>query len=119
TTRGGLMSLDRAAVAQAMRRHEWVTKLLDMGDISRTRSRAVSTIAGLRTFIEGRVSKVLLMRISEPWRGAEVNVLDAEEALALEALSERMWVQARPQGRRMRVLATPEKSWLVTTKAET
>lgn len=114
-TRTGRTAADRSVIRRVMQQHEWVCGLLDVAEIPRPRSRAVNSTRQLRRFVEGRVGSVSLTPISTPWDGADSHILTEQQALEMASLPGKMWAQARPRGRRLRALATREKSWVVTT----
>ncbi|WP_225973305.1 acetate--CoA ligase family protein [Nesterenkonia natronophila] len=115
-TKSGMTPADRFAVRHIIRRHEWVMQLLGDADVPRVRARAVRSPQQLRRFIDGRVTSAVLMPIQASWVGPDAHSLAAEEALGIESISEKLWVQARPPGWRVRILATPTGGWVVTTK---
>lgn len=116
-THAGRTAADRYVVQKVMQSHEWVCNLLDVAEISRPRSRVITSASRLRQFVEGRVSSVNLTPISARWDGLGSHILTDQQALEMTSLPGKMWVQTRPRGRRLRVLATRGKSWVVTTKA--
>lgn len=118
-TTSGLASADRSVVQQVMQGHHWVSELLELREIPKTRARTVTSTRQLKRFVEGRVGEVIMRPVSTPWVGADADVLSEAEVLKLTSVPEPMWVQARPRGRRVRVLATQEKAWLVTSEIST
>lgn len=117
-TNTGFTSLDRSVVLFVMRRHRRIRQLLSIAGVATLRGREVTTAARLKRFTEGRVSSIILFPITGSWEGPNANVLTADEVMEMSALPTKMWVQTRPPGVRLRVLATPDKSWVITSKQE-
>lgn len=117
-TTGGLTGADRSVVGIVMKRHHWVRELMRLKDIPQPRARSVSSLNQLRAFVEGRVGQVVIAPPSAPWASGKSQCLTESEVLAMKTLANRMWVQARPLGVRLRVLATRFKSWVVATDLE-
>lgn len=113
STRNGLTAADRSVVQRLLLNHSRVFRVLDHENIPRPRGHHISSTAELGQFVVGRVKKVLLLPHSAPWGSAHTRVV-AEEDVSATTVSKRTWVQTRPIGRRVRVLATREKAWVVT-----
>lgn len=118
-TRRGLTCADRVAAGEPLKRHRLARQLLEMAGIPLPRAREITSSAHLRRFTEGRVNHVALLPIEDPWKGPDAHILTAEEVLEKASVPTRMWVQARPRGQSVRVLASREKSWVVITGAST
>ncbi|MGO1522406.1 MAG: CapA family protein [Nesterenkonia sp.] len=116
-TRGGLTGADRSVVQRVLQRHELVCHLLRLRDIPRTRRRRVTTVEQLRHWAKDLDEDVLLIPSLSSWRGIDVHVVPAQRARSMTSMKGRMWVQVRPRGVRVRVLATQHKSWGVTAAA--
>lgn len=112
-TRNGLTAVDRSVVQRLMLNHSRVVRVLDHEKVPRTRGQHVDSTAELVQFVEGRVKKALLLPHSAPWGSARTRILVEGDA-PITPISGKIWVQARPVGRRVRVLATREKAWVVT-----
>lgn len=110
----GSTAADRSVVRLVLKRHEWVLALLDDCGVPRARARRVRSVEQLRRFTEGRVGQVTLLPSSAPWDGPSSVRLTDQEVLQQGALPGRMLVQARPRGRRIRILASDRESWVAT-----
>ncbi|WP_261623342.1 hypothetical protein [Nesterenkonia marinintestina] len=117
-TADGRTSADRSLVQKVMQRHEWVAGLLDVAQVPRPRSEVITSARQLKRFVKGRVNSVSLIPVSALWNGPEKQVLTEEQALETAPLPGKMWVQARPRGRRLRVLATQHRAWVVTVPSD-
>ena len=114
----GRTARDRSVVRHVIQRHQWVSKLLNVREIPQPRSRIVTSTRQLRSFTEGRIKQVSIAPANARWDGPDSRKLTEQEVLDLESLSGRTWVQARPAGRRVRILATPEKVWAITSETD-
>lgn len=116
-TRDGLTAADRTVAQRLLTRHNWVCWALREADVPRPRSAVVTSTGEIDSFMSGRVSRVSLLPISAKWDSSSVKFPTKDEVQALSPLAERMWVQARPRGRRVRILAGRDKAWAVTARA--
>lgn len=109
-TRSGLTAADRFVVEKAMSRLEWIHRILVRREIARVPGRVVTTTAQLRRFLDTHPGAVSLRPARTPWSGPHSHLM-SEDSLAKAALSSgRSWVQARPAGRRVRVLASHHRA---------
>lgn len=115
-TTNGLTAADRSVVQRLLLNHSRVVRVLDHEHIPRSRGQHVRSTAELVQFVEGRVKKVILLPHSAPWGSTRAQVL-AEEDAWTRPISRKIWAQARPVGRRVRILATREKAWVVTAQS--
>lgn len=116
-TRGGLTSADRSVVQRVLQRHELVCHLLRLRDIPRTPRQRVTTVGQLRRVVRKFDDDVLLIPFLSSWRGTNAHLVSAQRARSMTSVSGRMWVQLRPRGVRVRVLAAQHKSWVITATA--
>lgn len=117
-TSSGFTEADPYIVALLMRRHRRIHGLLNAAGVQSARGSEVSSARELQTFLEGNLDEVLLFPLNKSWRGPHANILTGDEAMAMPTLPTSMWVQSRPGGERVRVLATTTKTWVVTAQAE-
>lgn len=113
-TRGGLTGADRSVVQRIFQRHQWVAQVLEHRRVPKPRSRTINSVDQLRRFTEGGRHEVILMPVSAAWAGPDADLISAQEALSMSSLPGRMWVQSRPHGPRLRILATQKRAWVVT-----
>ncbi|MDO5492909.1 MAG: ATP-grasp domain-containing protein [Nesterenkonia sp.] len=112
-TSTGLTAPDRGVVRRFIRHHQRVIDLLDLAGVPRVRGRSVTTGRGISTFLNRPVGSVVLVPRETAWGSQEAEALTRDEALAVESLDERTWIQAVPSGRHLRVLATPHQAWVI------
>lgn len=115
-TRDCLTTADRSAVERALANHWWVSQLLALRDVPRTPRRLVSTVKQLENFTNEHGHPVVLLKDSRRWHGPHAHLRSLQEANELTSLTERMWVQDRPEGLRVRVMATRERSLALMTR---
>lgn len=117
-TAEGRTSADRYVLRKVMRHHYMMIQLLEEDSVPVVRSQAITSTKGLVRFVKGRTTQVVLMSTKSAWNQDGVQTLTEQEALDLSALPfQPTWVQARPSGRHLRVLATPDKAWVITEEA--
>lgn len=117
-TRDGLTIADRSVVQRVLRRHHWVARLLKLREVPLPRRRIIASANQLRRFVGRRKSDVFLAPLKATWKGPNVGALSSQDALQMTSLPQKMWVQSRPAGIRVRVLASREKPWLITAAAD-
>ncbi|RJN32062.1 CapA family protein [Nesterenkonia natronophila] len=116
-TAGGRTSADRYVIRRVVKNPPLIMGLLEDHAVPVVRSRLITSIKSLARFMGGRTKQVSVLSSRSAWDGDGVQVLNDHEVLSLSVLPHRYtWVQARPSGRRLRVLATPDKAWLVTER---
>ncbi|WP_261623354.1 ATP-grasp domain-containing protein [Nesterenkonia marinintestina] len=116
-TSHGLTAPDRAVVRRFIRHHERVMNLFDLAGVPRVRGRSIKTPRGIAAFLDRPVGRVALVPRETAWGSQEARFLSRDEALTVDSLNERSWIQAVPSGHHYRVLAMMNKAWLVTGSA--
>lgn len=116
--RDGMTIADRSVVVSVLKRHEWVLNLLDLAEVPRTRARRVNSMGTVKRFAEGRVSYITLAPVSVAWEDCSDVILPTREVLEQANLMKKNLVQARPSGRRFRILASERKAWVVTASTK-
>lgn len=117
-TKNGQTDADRAIARHVVKNHRWVLQLLDMRQIPRARSRTVSSISQLRKFLETPVSRVLIKPTDTlSWTDSYSDLFTMDEAKKIQSIPERMHVQARFQGSRLRVLSSSSKAYMISSRS--
>lgn len=116
-TSTGLSATDRSVVGNVLKSHVWVRKLLKIAEVPLPRFTNVRSRRELERFVNGRVAQVVCAPQAAAWGASSAVLLTEQEVMAglqEKPLPKKIWVQSRLRGVRMRVLATPERSWVVT-----
>lgn len=113
-TRNGLTSVDREAVRSVLFRHRLVSKFLSFNRVPRTRRRVVTSTSQFEKFTGKRQMPTILMPLHGSWVGPTSHLATLKDVTPKLARAGTMLAQSSPEGPRFRVLASQERSWVVT-----
>lgn len=112
-TRTGLTAADRFVVEKVMTRHQWVSRILALRKIPRPPSRAVTSAVQLERFLEEHPNEITLRTAETGWSGPYPYRLSLEDARKKSSVPGPSWVQSRPEGHRLRILATRQSAHVI------
>jgi D-alanine-D-alanine ligase-like ATP-grasp enzyme len=115
-THAGMTAADRFVVRVVLKRDDWVFRLLEAAGVSLPSAQRLSGVRQLERFVEERAGEVLVKPTASSWNVASSQVISDIAALDPSLLLGKVWVQERPEGHRVRVLASHKNAWVVTAE---
>ena len=115
-TRFGTSERDLVTAVRSVRRFGWQRKLLTHANIPRPGGRLVRTPAALRSFLDGPRRPVTLLPADKPWTSSAKIYGMSDDPNLIDSLAgaPEWFVQNRPQGPRLALVAAPDRVFFAT-----